>query len=157
MLLQAAKLFSENYGIWGPRGPRPGERVRFTRGRLREQCRPEGARNTYVRVKHNSEVVGHALAGRWTAEDGRMVCWVTQLVVKEGYRERGLATGLLRHLSEGSDDVYGIMSSHPATCLAAISAFMGTLDKCPWKALGVEELANQLQSPPSTSISNSFA
>lgn len=51
------------------------------------------------------------------------VCWITQLVVVEEYRERGLATGLLRAIREGTDDVYGIASSHPAACLAAATAF----------------------------------
>lgn len=52
-----------------------------------------------------------------------MVCWVTQLVVGRTYREQGLATGLLRSLREDTDDIYGIMSSHPGACLAAGKSF----------------------------------
>ena len=47
------------------------------------------------------------------------ICWITQLVVHKEYRERGLATGLITHLREPDDNVFGIMSSHPAACLAA--------------------------------------
>ena len=50
------------------------------------------------------------------------MCWVTQLVVHKDYRERGPATGLLSQLRQ-DDDAYGVMSSHPAACLAAAKAF----------------------------------
>ncbi|KAH8759457.1 hypothetical protein F5883DRAFT_682032 [Diaporthe sp. PMI_573] len=51
MLKDAARLFSENYGIWGIRGAgKPGTRVRMNAARLRAQCLPEGARSTYVMV-----------------------------------------------------------------------------------------------------------
>jgi len=66
-------------------------------------------------------------ACRWVA-NGKTVCWVTQLVVHRDYRERGLATGLLNELRQESDDVYGIMSSHPAAIIAAAKAFAGKRD-----------------------------
>ncbi len=44
-------------------------------------------------------------------------------MVHEDYRERGLATMLLNQLRHADDSVYGIMSSHPAACLAAAKAF----------------------------------
>lgn len=56
----------------------------------------------------------------------KTVCWVTQLVVHSDYRERGLAMGLLNMLREPGIDVYGIMSSHPAACLAAVKIFKST-------------------------------
>lgn len=51
------------------------------------------------------------------------MCWVTQLVVHSDFRDHGLAAGLLNQLGQDNDAVYGIMSSHPATCLAAAKAF----------------------------------
>ncbi len=51
------------------------------------------------------------------------MCWVTQLVVHRDYRERGLAVGLLNELRQDGDDMYALMSSHPAACLAAAKAF----------------------------------
>ncbi|KAJ6185187.1 hypothetical protein N7519_006488 [Penicillium mononematosum] len=54
------------------------------------------------------------------------VCWVTQLVVDKDYRDNGLAAGLLRSLRKTTDDIYGIMSSHPAACLAAAKS-LGSL------------------------------
>ena len=55
---------------------------------------------------------------------------MTQLVVHRDYRERGLASSLLRSLrSDEDDDVYGIMSSHPAACMTAASAFAAGIEK----------------------------
>jgi hypothetical protein len=47
------------------------------------------------------------------------------LVVDRNYRERGLAKGLLNQLKQNDVDIYGLMSSHPAACLAAAKAFRG--------------------------------
>jgi len=70
----------------------------------------------------NGHLAGNAFACRWSV-DGRTICWITQLVVHHDYRERGLATGLLDEVRLDGDDVYGVMSSHPAACLAASRAF----------------------------------
>jgi hypothetical protein len=75
-----------------------------------------------VRVSVNGHLAGNAFACRWSV-NGRVVCWITQLVVHHEYRERGLAAGLLNEIRLNGDDVYGIMSSHPAACLAAAKAF----------------------------------
>ena len=70
----------------------------------------------------DGSLAGNAFACRWVY-DNKSVCWVTQLVVHQDYRERGLAMGLLNQLRHYDDDVYGLMSSHPAACLAAAKAF----------------------------------
>ena len=70
----------------------------------------------------DGSLAGNAFACRW-AYDTKIVCWVTQLVVHPDYRERGLATGLLNQPRHYDDDIYGIMSSHAAACLAAAKAF----------------------------------
>jgi len=130
MLVDAAKLFSEHYGIWGTPPPghqsshgKPGERVKMSASRLRAQCLPAGARCSYVSVTVDGVLAGNAFACRWDYQD-RQVCWVTQLVVHCDYRERRLATGLLQKLRRNDDDeIFGIMSSHPAACMAASKAF----------------------------------
>lgn len=83
---------------------------------------PDRSKCSYVRVIADGKFAGNAFACRWSY-DGKTVCWVTQLVVDQKYRERGLATGLLNLLRSHDDDIYGIMSSHPAACLAAAKAF----------------------------------
>ena len=75
-----------------------------------------------TRVTVDGRLAGNAFACRWQYQD-KTVCWVTQLVVHRDFRERGLGSGLLNSLREETDDIYGIMSSHPAACLAASSSF----------------------------------
>jgi hypothetical protein len=99
-----------------------GKPVKLNARRLREQYLPADADCVYTRVTVNEELAGNAFACRWKC-DGKSICWVTQLVVGQEYRQRGLATGLLRSLRTDTDQIYGIMSSHPAACLAAAASF----------------------------------
>ncbi|KAM3460165.1 hypothetical protein NHJ6243_006211 [Beauveria neobassiana] len=123
MLVEATTLFNENYGTWGDNSAKKGRPVRLSTRRLREQYLPDAAQSIYTRVTVDGVLAGNAFACRWE-HGGKAVCWVTQLVVSKDYRERGLATGLLRVLrADNCHDIYGIMSSHPAACLAAAKAF----------------------------------
>ena len=133
MVADAARLFSDNYGIWGPDCPtfaKPGDRVKLNARRLRLQCLPEGANTAYTRVVIDGISAGNALVCRCKhPDDGRGVCWVTQLVVHKDYRGRGLAGMLLRALRAADDKIIGIMSSHP---LALIAAARSIGSKCTW-------------------------
>ncbi|TAQ84988.1 hypothetical protein B7494_g6696 [Chlorociboria aeruginascens] len=126
MLQEASVLFSKNYGVWGEQGTgkfaKPGSRVRLSKERLRSQCLPDNEICSYVRVTVDDQLAGNAFACHWTANN-KSVCWVTQLVVDRNYRERGLAKGLLNQLKRNDIDIYGLMSSHPAACLASAKAF----------------------------------
>jgi hypothetical protein len=99
--------------------------VKLSKSRLRAQYLPENATCSYVRVTVEDRLAGNAFACRWSYKD-RTVCWVTQLVVHSDFRERGLATGLLNQLRQDDHAIYGLMSSHPAACLAAAKAFGST-------------------------------
>ncbi|KAK3346349.1 hypothetical protein B0T25DRAFT_592588 [Lasiosphaeria hispida] len=125
MLTKAAQLFSDHYGIWdtpdGRQGPKRGNRVKITASRLRSDYLPVGARSSYVRVHVDDNLAGNAFACRW-AYQGRQVCWVTQLVVHHEFRERRVATRLLEKLRKNDDEIFGIMSSHPAACIAISKA-----------------------------------
>lgn len=96
--------------------------MKLKRNRLRAQCLPGNALCSYVKVTIEDRLVGNAFACRWNYQD-RTVCWVTQLVVHSDFRERRLAVGLLNQLRQDDDAIYGVMSSHPAACLAAAKAF----------------------------------
>ena len=145
MLQEAAQLFSKNYGTWGKEAARnfgsfakpgrhletiditfhlfiKGSRVKMNGVRLRAQCLPVGIECSYVRVSVDGQLAGNTFACRWKQGD-KVVCWITQLVVHRNYRERGLASGLLNELKGEDIDVYGVISSHPATCLAAAKVF----------------------------------
>ncbi|EGC46687.1 conserved hypothetical protein [Histoplasma capsulatum var. duboisii H88] len=130
MVGEAAKLFNENYGIWGKLSHSPGKPVRLSARRLREQYLPDHATTSYVRVAVDGNLAGNAFACRWK-HGGKNICWVTQLVVDRRFRERGLATALLRSICADTDDMYGIMSSHPAACMAAASSYGRGIEKAP--------------------------
>ena len=83
-------------------------------------------RSTYTSVVVDGKLAGQAFASRWD-HDGKVVCWITQLVVHRDYRQRGLARGLMYQLREDGDEIFGIMSSHPAACIAAADAYSSTL------------------------------
>lgn len=144
MLEEAARLFNDNYGIWGKdpassgSTPKPGKsqetilimfsdkgigsRVKLSRDRLRAQCLPDNVTCSYVKVIIEDRLAGNAFACRWKY-NGKIACWVTQLVVHSDFRRRGIAFSLLNQLRQDDDTVYGLMSSHPAACLAAAKAF----------------------------------
>ena len=96
--------------------------MRLSKNRLRAQHLPDNATCSYVRVTVEDRLAGNAFACRWRYKD-KTVCWVTQLVVHSDFRERGLAVTLLNQLRQDDDTIYGLMSSHPAACLAAAKAF----------------------------------
>ena len=58
---------------------------------------------------------------------------MTQLIVHQDYCKYGLASGLLQFLHLDADDnmygYYGIMSSHPAACMTAASAFGAGIER----------------------------
>ncbi|KAM3514593.1 hypothetical protein MY11210_001828 [Beauveria gryllotalpidicola] len=128
MMVEAATLFNENYGTWGEKSLKPGYPVHLSARRLRKQYLPDTSLSFYTSVTVDGVLAGNAFSCRWN-HAGKTVCWVTQLVVRKEYRERGLAGGLLRALKGDNDDMYGIMSSHPAACLAAAAAFSTTIEK----------------------------
>jgi GNAT superfamily N-acetyltransferase len=123
MLREASQLFNENYGIWGKEsGSKMGTRIKMSKDRLRAQLLPSNVPCSYVRVTVDGDLAGNVFACRWKY-NGVPVCWVTQLVVHRDYRERGLAAGLLNELRQEDEDIYGVVSSHPAACLATAKAF----------------------------------
>ncbi|KAL2359841.1 hypothetical protein RJZ56_007310 [Blastomyces dermatitidis] len=128
MLDEAAELFNKNYGIWGNNSHNPGKPVKLSASRLRKQYLPDTATTTYVKVTVNENLAGNAFACRWK-HSGKNICWITQLVVDRNYRERGLASALLRLIRLDTDDMYGIMSSHPAACMAAASSYGMGIEK----------------------------
>jgi hypothetical protein len=148
ILSDAAELFSENYGVWGPQASsklgtfaKAGRRVRMNSTRLRQQCLPSGADNIYVKATEGGNLIGNAFATRWVHQGQRM-CWITQLVVSSRYRNLGIATEvwfqsescvfvlictlqLLRKLQEEKleqEQIFGILSSHPFAIRAALRA-----------------------------------
>ncbi|KAJ5917526.1 hypothetical protein N7466_011080 [Penicillium verhagenii] len=146
MLDKAAHLFNRNYGIWGPQSQNAGKSVKLSAGRLRAQYllpRTDQSESVYIRVTIDGVLVGNAFACRWVCNN-QTVCWITQLVVDQYNRGKGLASGLLRALIQDSDHIYGVMSSHPAACLAAAKVFGRTIEKVDLDFIG--KIASEVMS-----------
>ncbi|KAJ5965258.1 Acyl-CoA N-acyltransferase [Penicillium waksmanii] len=125
---EAAVLFRDNYGVWGEQTGRAGQPVSLSVKRMRSQYLPSSANTIYARVTVDGTFAGYAFACRWQHQQLN-VCWITQLVINRNFRNLGLAKALLNALRERTDHVYGIMSSHPAACLAAASSFGGAIER----------------------------
>ncbi|KAF3000233.1 hypothetical protein E8E13_007519 [Curvularia kusanoi] len=118
MLEETVNLFSSAYGIWGPLASekmgkfcKPGNRIKMSVQRLREQSLASGTDSVLVRGLAGSTLAGYAFATRWDFQ-GRQICWVTQLCI------------LRRLASDGKENaVFGILSSHPAAILGAARAW----------------------------------
>lgn len=100
----------------------PTGNVKLSARKLKEDFLPENADVVYHNVTVDGILAGHVFACRWKFNN-KQVCWVTQLVVSRDHRNMGLASSLLRSLRTDVDDLYGIMSSHPAAVTATAKAF----------------------------------
>ncbi|KAJ7748296.1 hypothetical protein DFH07DRAFT_1062567 [Mycena maculata] len=123
-LKACASLFSSDYGVWSSlvSAPlKPGARVKMGAARLRTQCLSDPTHSMLALCTIDKAIVGHVFGTVWQY-NGSDICWITQLVVSHDYREQGIATSLLQ-LLPGPDfqcGVFGLMSSHPAACLALL-------------------------------------
>ncbi len=129
MIVAAADLFSQNYGVWGPQAAqrmgvkrlKHGARIKMSPTHLARQILSSGAENKYVRAIRDDELVGNVFGTRWMC-DGRSMLWVTQLCVKSGHRSRGVAKQLLELLRDDECAV-GVLSSHAHAILAVLHVY----------------------------------
>ncbi|KAJ7188709.1 hypothetical protein C8R46DRAFT_1055556 [Mycena filopes] len=124
ILSECAALFSANYGVWNSEvaAPlKPGGRVKMSSTKLRSQCLADPV-NTSLALCTTKEgtIIGHAFATVWEYAPGETVCWITQLVVAQQYRQRTIASSLLCMLPEAN--IMGLATSHPAASLALAAA-----------------------------------
>ncbi|KAJ5923979.1 hypothetical protein N7466_008166 [Penicillium verhagenii] len=133
MLVQAARLFNENNGVWGSSQIGP-----LSARRLREQYLPtstDQSRSFYIRVTIDGNLLGIPFACRWIRK-----------VVDQYHRDKGLASGLLGMLKQDHNDIYGVMSSHPAACLVATANTSGSepRTKTSWRDTDLEETIEKI-------------
>jgi len=86
---QCAHLFSNHYAIWDTNK----KRVKLTSEKLRNEYMFDD-RCMLAIAQINDEIIGQC----FTIKDKHDIIWITQLVVHENYRRRGIAKELL-HLS----------------------------------------------------------
>ena len=128
-LQECSVLFSSFYGKYSKdSAKRPGEQIRMPASYYRKNyCKP----NFYVALARlNDVLVGQAFYLRkdYTEEGFGIMTWVLQLVVDSKYRQRGIASTLLRSIWGFSDDyAWGLATTNPCTVKTLESA---TFRKC---------------------------
>ena len=116
LLVRCAKLFSEQYGVWGPLGPRPGHPVTMSASALRKNLLDADGTFLVVAIDEDCDAVaGHAFARRFAVPEllGRSALWITQLVVNSSYRNRGIGAHLISTALDPRDVCAGLATSHP--------------------------------------------
>ena len=113
MIERMTKLYSEHYGVWGPKGARPGKNIRLNSNKLNEWLQNEYVTVYYASLEDET-IIGYAIAfGKKEPKYG-YITWVTQLVVHKDYRNRGIAERLLFSIWGFSDHyAWGIVSANP--------------------------------------------
>jgi 2-polyprenyl-3-methyl-5-hydroxy-6-metoxy-1,4-benzoquinol methylase/GNAT superfamily N-acetyltransferase len=111
MLAKFADLYSQHYGVWGPEGVRPGERIRLTPERVKEWL---GDKTHIVWATALGELVGYAITVQSAIENIGDIAWVTQLVVHEEHRDRDVGKRLLFTAWKFTDFfAWGLLSANP--------------------------------------------
>ena len=110
---ECSVLYSNHYGIWSDKSHRsPGEQIKMSPTFLKEWlCLKESI--VYM-ARADGHLIGYAIAVTSKIKYHGAVSWVTQLVVQEEYRQKGVAKRLLFSIWSFSDHfAWGILSSNP--------------------------------------------
>lgn len=108
-----ADLYSTQYGIWGNRGLHPGQNIRLT---------PERIRENWLSARHSrvvwatafGKLIGYAIAVQAHLSGHGMVSWVTQLVVHEEHRRSDVGKTLLFTIWQFTDHfAWGLITANP--------------------------------------------
>jgi len=110
---EMARLYSQHYGVWGPDGQRPGERVRLSAVRIREHwLSHRDSRIAWARAF--GTLVGYAIAIQTRVPGVGVVSWVTQLVVHENHRKNDVGKTLLFTIWGFSNHfAWGLITANP--------------------------------------------
>jgi GNAT superfamily N-acetyltransferase len=118
ILYESASLFSQHYGLWSALGYKPHQRVRITDKRLLQEHFTTGGKIAIARDSHTNELIGQACAVQSQTDSVGTITWVTQVVVHTDYRQRGIATTLLKSLWKDDHYAFGLCTSNPYTIRA---------------------------------------
>ncbi|CAF1379520.1 unnamed protein product [Didymodactylos carnosus] len=114
-IAQCAKLFSENYGVWGPdvSAPlKPGERIKMNSNRFKDQYLFDDSCYGVLAV-NDSTVIGQAFYTCFTVEDLGLIKWIIQLVVAKDYRHLKVGSTLCSMAAGIEWKGCGLATSHP--------------------------------------------
>lgn len=112
LLEELSTLYSEHYGIWGENAPRPaGTRVALSSRRLGPWLTSD---SMVAMARIGGVLVGYAIVVRAKARSKRIISWVTQFVVHQDHRRRGVGKTLLFSIWEFSDHfAWGLITANP--------------------------------------------
>lgn len=112
ILTKCAKLYSEHYGIWSALSKNAGKHVKLSKTRILEWLKADNASICYASC--NEDIIGYAIYFSLLEEGYGVVTWITQLVVHENYRHKGIAKNILLSIWGFSDHkAWGIVSANP--------------------------------------------
>lgn len=133
-LANCSELFSNHYGVWGPRGERPKEPVHLSAERLRRALVAGSSWAALAKV--DGQLIAYAFAVRFDVPDRGRVSWVTRLVVHREYRNMGYAKRLLSGVWAFSDHyAWGLTTPNPYAVRALEKA---TRRRCDPEVIGKE-------------------
>ncbi|MBF0310525.1 MAG: GNAT family N-acetyltransferase [Magnetococcales bacterium] len=106
-----AKFYSEHYGYWqSPAAPL--KRIKLGSEHLKKWFTDE--RSQVAEARLQNELIGYAISIQAKTAKGKIISWVTQLVVHSDHRQKGVGKELLFSAWCFSDHfAWGLLSSNP--------------------------------------------
>jgi 2-polyprenyl-3-methyl-5-hydroxy-6-metoxy-1,4-benzoquinol methylase len=112
LIEEMAELYSQHYGVWGPNGIRPGEKIKLSASRLRSWLQPRDSRIAWATAF--GSLVGYAIAVQTRIPRHGVVSWVTQLVVHEAHRRNNVGKTLLFTIWHFTNHfAWGLITANP--------------------------------------------
>jgi hypothetical protein len=114
-LKQSKDLFSEHYGLWDEKGPRPGKRISLNTENFRKNFLFDDNCGCVLHYKDN-DLVGQAFFRNFDFKSSIIngTCiWITQLVVHINERNRGISKELLSKIVTKDVVVAGMLTCNP--------------------------------------------
>jgi len=106
-------LYSNHYGVWSPKGVRPGEKIKLSSEKMKKWLENENVTVYYAELEDET-IIGYAIALSKDEKKYGHITWVTQLVVHKNHRKKGIAERLLFSIWGFSDHyAWGIVSANP--------------------------------------------
>jgi len=117
LAIEMAELYSNHYGFWGDSTKKKGKRIELSSSRIMDWVNTDNFKVSTAR--HSDKLIGYAIAiqeFKNKEEKTDIISWVTQLVVHQEHRQKGVSKELLFSFWGFSTYyAWGVMSSNPYT------------------------------------------
>ena len=113
LLNECSELFSNHYGFWSKKAPiKPMQKIQMPPRMIANWLRCQGSQLHCARL--NGELIGYAIASIDKVKNYGQIAWVTQLVVHEKFRHKGIGKTLLFSIWRFSNYyAWGVLTSSP--------------------------------------------